>query len=182
MSWKKLSSKIIYKNKWFYVSEDQTLNSQNKPTTYSTFTITDDIVYVAAVDQDKKVHLVEQYRYPIQENSWELVAGHTDNDEPVEAAKRELLEEAGIEAANYTKLGRYYIDKGLSGSGYTLYLATELSKVTDELDQEDGIIQTKKFTEDEINTMVANNTLKDAHTIAALYVVFEHLRKGEDNE
>ena len=65
-------------------------------------------VAVLALDEDKTVYLVRQYRYPIQQLLLELPAGKLDHgaeEDPVLGAQRELSEETGLEAAEWTYLG-----------------------------------------------------------------------------
>ena len=84
-------------------------------------------VCVAAVDDEGMISLVRQYRFPFGEHLWELPAGKLEpGEEPLPAAKRELSEETGLEAENWTLLGKLYTSPGFSTETLYLYLATGL--------------------------------------------------------
>lgn len=174
--WQKLSSKVVYKTNWFYVQEDAVINPMGQKSTYSTLEKADELICVAAIDTQNRVYLVEQFRYPVQEKTWELVAGHSDGQDIITAAKRELLDEAGLEAKTMTKLTKFYTDKSYSGSAFHLFIAQGLTTVTDKLDPVDGITDLKAFSEDEILYMLRRGELKDSHTVASLFFIFDYLR------
>ena len=66
-----------------------------------------------AVDEKKRILLVRQYRLPAGQKMWELPAGRLDPGEnPLQAAKRELIEETGNRARKWRKLRSYYASPG----------------------------------------------------------------------
>ena len=81
------------------------------------------------------VILVEQYRVPLGCNCLELPAGligdedGSENEDPVEAAKRELIEETGYSAARWENLGVYFSSPGMVSESFTLLRATGLTRV-----------------------------------------------------
>ncbi len=84
-------------------------------------------VCVAAVDEAGCVTLVRQYRYPFGQRLLELPAGKLEpGEEPFDAVKRELSEETGLEADNWTDLGFLYVSPGISTEKIYIYLATGL--------------------------------------------------------
>ena len=84
-------------------------------------------VCVAAVDEDGMISLVRQFRFPYQTHLWELPAGKLEpGEEPLPAAKRELSEETGLEADDWTLLGTIYTSPGFSTETRYIYLATGL--------------------------------------------------------
>ena len=91
---------------------------------------------ILALDGDEVV-LVEQYRVPLGRNCIELPAGLIGDDDgaegedPLEAAKRELAEETGYSAREWTDLGEYFSSPGMVGESYTLLLARGLEKVSE---------------------------------------------------
>lgn len=91
-------------------------------------------VGIVAVTDDDRVVLVEQFRPPADEYVVELPAGLTgdvagaESESLVEAAKRELLEETGYEAARWTELTRGYSSPGLTDEQTALFLAESLVK------------------------------------------------------
>lgn len=101
---------------------------------------------VVAVDDERNLLLVEQFRYAIQKDMIELPAGLLDSGEtPIEAAKRELLEETGYKAEEWKLLTYYYPSSGVHDEIIFLYLATELTKVSElDLDGDEMLVCKKE--------------------------------------
>jgi 8-oxo-dGTP pyrophosphatase MutT (NUDIX family) len=85
-------------------------------------------VAVLAMDDEERVLLIQQYRHPIRTRDWELPAGLLDleGEDPLEAAKRELAEEADLEADEWSDLAEFYTSPGGSNELLRVYLATGL--------------------------------------------------------
>ena len=89
----------------------------------------------AAVDESARVCLLRQYRYAVDAWLWELPAGKRDHGEPpLETAQRELAEEAGVEAAQWTSLGQVVSSPGVFTEIVHVFLARELSQIPTTLD------------------------------------------------
>src|SRR3954464_4628994 len=89
-----------------------------------------DFVVVAAVE-DGRIHLVEQYRYPVRGRYWELPQGswdHAPAADPVEVARGELREETGLTAAEMLHAGHLFQSYGYSTQGYHVFLARGLTQ------------------------------------------------------
>ncbi|KHF43624.1 MAG: NUDIX domain-containing protein [Saccharomonospora viridis] len=88
-------------------------------------------VAVCAVDDDGAVTLVHQYRHPLGDRLWELPAGLLDQpgEDPVEAARRELVEEAGLEARRWDTLVDIAASPGFTDEVVRVFLARELTRV-----------------------------------------------------
>lgn len=86
-------------------------------------------VAVAAVDDEGRVLLIRQYRHPVAAYLWEVPAGLLDRagEDPLECARRELLEEAGVTAREWTSLMTLALSPGGTSERITLYRATGLS-------------------------------------------------------
>jgi 8-oxo-dGTP pyrophosphatase MutT (NUDIX family) len=84
-----------------------------------------------AIDKDKRVCLLRQYRHAAGGYLWELPAGKLEPDEPpLLTAQRELVEEAGSEAATWESLGTCTPSPGVMREVVHLFLATGLSPAT----------------------------------------------------
>ncbi len=96
-------------------------------------------VVVLAIDESDEVFLVSQYRHAIGGWLLELPAGGLEpGEEPLQAAKRELREEVGVEARDWTHLGSFYSTPGFVNERLHAYLARGLTGVeTDPDDDED---------------------------------------------
>jgi 8-oxo-dGTP pyrophosphatase MutT (NUDIX family) len=86
-------------------------------------------VAVLALDDDDRVLLIKQYRHPVGMREWEIPAGLLDivDEDPLVAAKRELAEEADIQATDWAVLSEFYNSPGGSDEAIRIYLARGLS-------------------------------------------------------
>lgn len=88
-------------------------------------------VVVLALDEQDRVFCLRQYRHPAKRTFVELPAGliDTEDESPVEVARRELREEAGLDAARWTHLTTVWTSPGISAERMHLYLARDLTDV-----------------------------------------------------
>jgi 8-oxo-dGTP pyrophosphatase MutT (NUDIX family) len=135
-----------------------------------------DSVNVVALNEDGQVVLVGQWRYPIQEYSWEIPAGMMEeNEDPLEAAKRELEEEAGVQAEEWVQLGSVVRDASkLTGKTHT-FLAKRLKLVTAHPEDYEKI-ESLWLPFEEILQKVRSGEIKEAGTVVALLKVQDHLQ------
>lgn len=91
----------------------------------------DRAVAVVALDDDRRVVLIEQYRHPLGRRLWELPVGLMDvpGEPPLPAAQRELAEEAGLLAARWDVLVDIAVSPGFTTESVRTYLARELSDI-----------------------------------------------------
>ena len=125
-------------------------------------------VAVLAVDEKGFVPIVRQYRYPLEKHLWEIPAGKLEvGEEPDDAIRRELREEAGLLAKNVTPLGKFYPTCGYSNEVIRLYLATDLTYVGAEPD-EDEFLEIKYVKIDELYEKCLSGEIEDGKTIVAV--------------
>ena len=126
-------------------------------------------VAVLALGEDGSVPLVRQFRYPIQRPLLELPAGKLDkqSEDQLEAAKRELSEETGLEAGEWTYLGRVLASPGFCDEKVHLYLARDLTGKEQHLD-EDEFLNVEVMQFDDLLEQVMDGTIEDAKTVAAV--------------
>jgi 8-oxo-dGDP phosphatase len=91
-------------------------------------------VAVVALDDDERVLLLRQYRHPVRRELWEPPAGLLDveGEDALDAAARELAEEADLRAARWDVLVDYYTTPGGSNEALRVYLARDLSPVSED--------------------------------------------------
>lgn len=125
-------------------------------------------VCIAAVDDERRVFLVDQFRYPIGAVVTELPAGKLERGEdPYAAAVRELREETGCTADEVRSLGSILPSPGYTSERLHLYLATGLHEGTQSLD--DGeFLNCYRIPLSEAVSMVRDNRIEDAKSAALL--------------
>lgn len=133
-------------------------------------------ICVVPITEKGEVLMVEQYRYPYGEVILEIPAGKRDgNEEPLEGGKRELREETGAIAENYTFLGELYPTPGYCGEVIYMYLATGLSFGETDPD-EDEFLNVKKIPLEKAVDMIMKGEIKDAKTQTAILKVERMLK------
>jgi ADP-ribose pyrophosphatase len=124
--WKTIASKQIYDNPWIAVREDQVIRPDGEPGIYGVVHYKNIAVGVLPIEDDH-VYLVGQYRYPLEQYSWEIPEGGCpEGEEPLRAAQRELREETGLEAKHWGMLGEAYLSNSVADEYAVWFLATEL--------------------------------------------------------
>ncbi len=127
-------------------------------------------VAVVALDGDEVV-LVRQYRPVLEREMLELPAGKLDvpgEDRPT-AARRELVEEAGLDAVDLIELGSFHNSIGFSDEATTIYLATELVPATPlAASIEEEYLTVERVGLDEVEGLIGDGTITDAKTILGL--------------
>ncbi|MEP6682971.1 MAG: NUDIX hydrolase, partial [Parafilimonas sp.] len=97
--WQVLHQKEIYDNPWIHVTEYDVLNPSGNKGIYGKVHFKNVAIGIVPLDENMNTYLVGQYRFTINEYSWEIPEGGALNEEPLAAAQRELLEETGLKAA-----------------------------------------------------------------------------------
>ncbi len=124
---------------------------------------------VAALNDNDDVCLLRQFRHAAGGWIWELPAGKIDDDEqPLLTAQRELKEEAGIEANQWTALGSTLTSPGFCDEELFLYLAQDLT-IGNATPEEHELIEIHWKPFDEALQLVTGNEIRDAKTVITLF-------------
>lgn len=128
-------------------------------------------VAVVPLHDDGSVTLVRQYRAAVDGDLWEIPAGLRDvEDEPtVETARRELAEEAGLQAARLDHLVTFHNSPGFTDEAVVIYLATGLTTVPDDrqgIEEQHMVVQQMPLSE--ALSMVDDGRITDAKTVIAV--------------
>ena len=165
---KKLSSEVVYDGKIFQVTKDDVLCPNGQEAIREIVHHRGGVAILFKVDD--KFIFEKQYRYALQEEIIEMPAGKLEKGEaPLEAAKRELLEETGYRPLEMIHLGDSYPTGGYSSEVIHLYYCPKAVKEERHLDQDENI-ELIYLTLEEIEKMIADNTIKDSKTVAAIHL------------
>lgn len=130
--WTIQATSCKYEDSFIKVLEDQVLRPDGQAGKYSTVTIKPGVA-VLPIDSDGIVYLTQQFRYSLGKESIEVVSGAIEEQElPLESAKRELQEELGIKADEWTDLGNFDLDTSIVSCPVYLFLAKHLNFVETE--------------------------------------------------
>lgn len=163
------ATRIVYENRWMRVREDSISRKDGSQGIYGVVEKSDFAVIVP-VGQGM-IHLVEQYRYPVQGRYWELPQGSWEQapgTDPLDLARAELREETGLTARTMRHVGHLFECYGYSTQGYNIYLAEGLEAGAVDREREEQDMISRAFPIAEVNAMVLDGTIKDAATVAAL--------------
>ncbi len=167
-NWTTRNKKLIYDNPWIRVEEHDVLNPSGNPGIYGAVYYKNLAVGVVPY-ADGKVWMVGQYRYVLQQYSWEIPEGGCPQDEdPLDAAKRELLEETGLVAAHYEKLLELHLSNSVSNEWGIVYLAKGLEEFEAEPEDTEDL-EVKQLTIEELFEEVEAGRITDSLTVAAAY-------------
>jgi 8-oxo-dGTP pyrophosphatase MutT (NUDIX family) len=169
--WKITSEKAHYDNPWINVTEYQVINPSGNPGIYGKVHFKNLAIGVLPLDDELNTYLVGQYRFPLNQYSWEMPeGGGPEGTDPLESAKRELLEETGLKASQWTELQRLHLSNSVSDELSIIYLARGLAQFEAEPeDTEQLIINKVPFAQ--VYQMVCDGHITDAMTVAAVLKV-----------
>lgn len=166
MAWKKLSSKQVYQNRFMTVTEEELLTDFGERVQFG-IVHKEPAIMIIPWDGEHFT-LIGQYRYPVDQFSWEFPAGHMEHASIKMAAKEELEEETGLKATDLKEIGHFHIAAGHLTQVCHIFLATGLSKGTRKLEPAEADMQIKKVTHLELNKMIKQGLVTDSLTITSL--------------
>jgi 8-oxo-dGTP pyrophosphatase MutT (NUDIX family) len=131
---------------------------------------------VVALDADDRICLLRQFRHAVGGWIWELPAGKIDDREPpLDTARRELEEEAGMAAASWRPLGDYLSSPGVFTEVVHLFLATQLTPLPARLEEHEVIeVHWLPFTD--VLRMADSGELRDGKSLVGVYRAAAHMR------
>jgi len=175
-NWQRLDTKIVYQNSYITVHEDNVINPLGHAVVYG-WVETPPGIQIVAIDDDGKVVLVKQSRYTTNQPSWEVPGGGTDGEDALDAAKRELTEEAHLHADKWVQLpNEIYPWSGIATERNLVFIARDLHKAKKSTTEpDDAILESQSFSWKEIKHMIKNGELTGGQTITALTLAGLHL-------
>jgi ADP-ribose pyrophosphatase len=169
--WQTLQTNTVYESPWIAVHHHDVLNPAGNPGTYSVVHFKKLAIGIVPLDNEMNTWLVGQYRYPLKTYTWEIPEGGGNRDEaPLTSAKRELLEECGIEATEWQLIQQLQLSNSATDELAFLFVARGLT-YTQAQPEETEQLQIRKVPFDEVYQMVCNGAITDSLSVAAILKV-----------
>jgi len=176
--WKILAEKLVYDNKWIRLTEYDVLNPKGGKGIYGKIHFKNIAIGIVVLDEALNTYLVGQYRFALDEYSWEIPEGGGPLGElPLDAAKRELLEETGLVAQEWTQLLKLHLSNSVSDEYSVIFLARHLEQHAPMPDDTEQLV-IKKLPFEEAWQMVEDGRITDVMSVAAIQKVNRMLEKN----
>jgi len=166
--WTRRSRQLAYENAWITIWHDEVTRPDGQPGVYGVVHFANLAAGVLVLDDADRVLIVGQHRYPLDAWSWEIPEGGVPAGETaLEGAQRELIEETGVEAADWRELARLHLSNSVSDELAILFLATGLTLgVATPEGTEALAVRWLPF--DDVLAMTLDGRITDAMTVVAV--------------
>lgn len=168
MGWKTIESKVVFDNDYLTVRNDQVINPRGGENAYGHVHFKNRAIAIVPIDGEGNTWLVGQDRYTLGIRTWEVPMGGGALDEnPLDAAKRELREETGLTASTWIQLMRLHLSTSLTDEEGLVFVAQDLTEGETEFDETEDI-EVRKLPLAKAIAMIAAGEITDATSVAAL--------------
>jgi 8-oxo-dGTP pyrophosphatase MutT (NUDIX family) len=166
--WKILSEKKVYENNWISLTEFGVVNPNGGTGIYGKVHFKNLAVGILPLDSDFNTYIVGQYRFPLNTFSWEIPEGGSlGKEDPLESAKRELAEETGLVAMEWTPILKMHLSNSVSDELAVIYLARQLTEGNSRPDETERLL-VKKLPFEEVFQMLEKGSITDSMSVAAI--------------
>lgn len=169
--WKTISSATKYENDWIKVTHNDVITPGNEKGVYGTVHYKNWAIGMIPLDNELNTWIVGQYRYPLNQFTWEIPEGGGElGISALETAKRELSEEVGLRAKKWNLIQRFHLSNSVSDEYGELFIAQELEEFENHPDSDEDLI-VKKIAFEEVYKMVLNGEITDSMSIMGILKV-----------
>ncbi len=169
--WQTKKIKPIYDNPWIKVDEHDVINPSGNPGIYGVVSFKNKAIGIIPIDEQGNSWLVGQYRYSLDEYSWEIPMGGVPIGEDIlRGAQRELKEETGIIAEKWTNIMRIHTSNSVTDEEGFVFLAENLT-YEESAPEDTENLTIKKLPFSELLKMAMNNEITDSISLAGIFKV-----------
>jgi 8-oxo-dGTP pyrophosphatase MutT (NUDIX family) len=177
--WKIIDQQQVYNNNWITVTHYNVINPSGNKGIYGKVHMKNVAIGVVPLDEELNTYLVGQYRFVLNEYSWEIPEGGAPlNDQPLASAQRELLEETGLKAQCWTQIQEMTLSNSVTDERCIIFLAQGLSQHA-AMPEETEQLVVKKNSFEEVYQMVQTGKITDAVTVAAILKIKVMMLEGK---
>jgi 8-oxo-dGTP pyrophosphatase MutT (NUDIX family) len=166
--WQTRGSREIYINPWIRVREDHVIRADGQDGIYGVVEFKNYALGIVPVTDNGDTFLVGQWRYPLGAYSWEIPEGGGPLSVPLLAsAQRELAEETGLTASNWTDLGPFHLSNSVTDEVGQIFLAQDLT-AGDAQPEGDEVLAVRRLPLTEAYAMAMDGRITDGVSIIGL--------------
>jgi 8-oxo-dGTP pyrophosphatase MutT (NUDIX family) len=170
--WQTLSGEVKYDNRWISVTEFQVINPGGGKGIYGKVHFKNKAIGIVPVDKDLNTWLVGQFRYTLNEWSWEIPEGGGPMGEPpIECAKRELKEETGITAKTWRQIIRLHNSNSVTDEEGFVFMAEDIEHGENSLEETEADLKVWKLPVKDALQMVIDGKITDSMSVMGLLMV-----------
>ena len=177
--WQVQSRRVAFENPWIQIVDHAVQHPDGSDGQYGVVRFKNRAIGILPVHEDGTIPLVGQHRFAHDSYSWELPEGGGPLDQdPLDAAKRELAEETGLRAAHWMEIAQFDVSNSVTDEQAVCFLAWDLTKGAPSPDP------SEKFTYDRVSfsalrKRVFNGQIRDSLTIIMVLKAAALLEAGE---
>ncbi len=166
--WKTKKINPIYENPWIKVEHHDIINPAGNEGLYGKVHFKNRAMGIIPIDKNLNTWLIGQYRYTLNEYTWEIpMGGGPIHENLLESAKRELEEETGLIAEKWTEIMKIHTSNSVTDEVGFVYLAEDLTQGETDF-EETEVLKIKKLPFTEVLGMVMNGEITDGISIAGI--------------
>lgn len=177
--WRRLTTKLVYENPWISVTHETVKNPAGSDGIYGKVHFKNRAIGIVPLDSKGNTVLVGQYRYALDEYSWEIPMGGGPLDQaPLSCAQRELQEETGLHGGRWQELFRLHTSNSVTDEEGFVFLAEDLQQGESSLEDTESDLVVNELPLVEAVAMITRGEITDVISIAGLLAA-ERFYNGE---